>query len=369
MIHNLQVLRAVAAYMVFLLHFSIYLRPVAPGAASIGLGAAGVDIFFVISGFIMVATTMGRRTGPVDFLLKRIARLVPVYWFVTLVIVALVMVGFRPIGVLEIQPNYVVRSLLFLPFSRGGFVEPIDSVGWTLNYEMFFYVIFAALLVVRSQAWRIAGLVLVLLGLGLSSLGEPAGFYAQFYTRPIVVEFAFGGVLGYAYMRTRDRPMPASGRFLGYGLIAAGALLLVASEVVAQRLAVQIELMPFPRLITWGTSGLLIVAGALVTERCGAVCRSPVLIQQGNASYSIYLVHNLVLHAAFKVAGAIGLGGVAGAAVIFVLAFGTTSILGVWLYRLVESPMNAGLRGVFRAIGARIGTPALAVAPSQPAGR
>ncbi len=365
MIHNIQVLRALAAYMVFLLHFSIYLRPVAPGAASIGIGAAGVDIFFVISGFIMVATTMGRRTTPLAFLLKRIARLVPVYWFVTLVIVLLVMVGFRPIGVLEIRPSYVVQSLLFIPFMRGEFVEPLNSVGWTLNYEMFFYVVFAALLVVRSDGWRIAGLVAVLVGLGLSSLADPAGLLARYYTRPIVIEFALGAVLGYAYMLTLDRPA-AAWRLPGYGLIAAGVLLLVASEVVAQHLAVQIELLAFPRPLVWGTSGLLIVAGALAAERSGAVWRSRVLIQQGNASYSIYLVHNLVLHTAFKIAGAIGLGGIAGVAVIFVLAFGTTCVLGMLLYRWVELPMNQGLRSAFRSIGARIGAPSIAVAPSHP---
>lgn len=367
MIHNLQVLRALAAYMVFLLHFTIYLRPVAPGAASIGIGAAGVDIFFVISGFIMVATTMGRRVTPLDFLLKRIARLVPVYWFVTLLIVLLVAAGFRPIGVLEIRPSYVVQSLLFVPFRRGEFIEPLNSVGWTLNYEMFFYTVFAALLVVRSDAWRVAGLSAVLVGLGLASLAEPGGFYAGYYTRPIVIEFALGGVLGYAYMRTLDRPA-AAWRLPGYGLIAAGVLLLVASEAVAQHMAVQIELLPFARPLIWGSSGLLIVAGALATERSGAVWRSRVLIQQGNASYSIYLVHNLVLHTAFKIAGAIGLDGVAGAAVIFVLAFGTTSVLGTLLYRLIELPTNGGLRSAFRWIGARVATPAVAVAPSHRAG-
>ena len=368
MIHNLQVLRAVAAYMVFLHHFSNYLKPIAPWATTVGLGAAGVDIFFVISGFIMVATTMGRRTGPLDFLLKRIARLFPVYWVVTLLIVLLVIVGFRPIGVLEVQPNYVVQSLLFLPFRRGEFIEPLNSVGWTLNYEMFFYVVFACLLIVRSEAWRIAGLAIVLVGLGLSSLAEPDGFYARFYTRPIIVEFAFGGVLGYAYMRTLDRPA-ASWRFAGYGLLAAGVSLLVASEVVAQHLAVQIELLPFPRLLVWGSAGLLIVAGALATERSGAVWGSPRLIEQGNASYSIYLIHNLALHTAFKVAGAVGLDGVAAAVLIFVLALGATSVLGVWLYRWVELPMNGRLRAVFRSVGARVGTPAMAVAPPHPAAR
>ena len=117
-------------------------------------GAAGVDIFFVVSGFIMVVTTMKRDMAPGEFLLHRIARIVPVYWVVTILLFAIVMYGFKPVGIMRMQPDWLAKSLLFIPFDRDGRVEPIISVGWTLNYEMFFYLLFALGLFVRLALMR-----------------------------------------------------------------------------------------------------------------------------------------------------------------------------------------------------------------------
>ena len=354
MIYNLQVLRAAAAYLVVLYHFLVQQHDVFPEAAQIGLGAAGVDIFFVISGFIMVATTAGKAVTPLQFLSNRVARLFPVYGVVTLVIVLLFTVGFKPVGVFDVRSSYVIQSLLFIPFSRGGFVEPLVSVGWTLNYEMFFYVVFAALIAVRSERVRLLGLVIVLCGLGACRLGDPEGLYAVFYTRPIVVEFALGAILGHLHVRLAKAPAGRHARGAGYALLIAGVLVLLASEVVAQRLALNIELAPFLRPMTWGVGGCLIVAGALMLERGGLVCSNRFLIEQGNASYSIYLIHSLVLHASAKAAAAIVPSGWPSAAVTFVLALGATATLGVLMYRRIELPLNTALRTAFASWKGRV---------------
>lgn len=352
MIFNLQVLRAVAAYMVFLHHFSIYLTPVLPGAKRVAMGAAGVDIFFVISGFIMVVTTMGRRVSPTSFLLNRVARIVPVYWLVTLIVSGIAYAGFQPIGVMEIRAEYVVQTLLFIPFSRGGFIEPVNSVGWTLNYEMFFYIIFAALLVARSERVRIIGLVGVLLLCALVGVTHPSGVAPHFYTMPIVTEFSFGALLGYGYRRTERRTVSVRFRALAYAAVATGLLIIVVTQIMTLQLGIRGELDGFARPLVWGTAGTLIVAGALIFERAGLVFRSPWLIEQGNASYSIYLIHSLVLHGASKVAGRFAPPGVAGVVVILGLALPVTVVFGLLLFRFVELPANRGLRALFRRFGA-----------------
>ncbi len=176
MINNLQVTRAVAAYMVVLFHFlALFVWHLYPEAKYLTFGAAGVDIFFVISGFIMVVTTSDGKTGPADFLAKRIARIAPIYWLITLVLVAMSLAGLKPIGILRMQADWVVKSLFFIPFNRDGYVEPINSVGWTLNYEMFFYVVFAVCLTVRQNSARVLLLCATMLTLAIIGLFNDFG--------------------------------------------------------------------------------------------------------------------------------------------------------------------------------------------------
>jgi exopolysaccharide production protein ExoZ len=125
---SIQILRAAAALGVLLDHAGRWLD-VAP---IVDIGAAGVDLFFVISGFIMVYTSerlFGQTGAPQRFLARRIIRIVPLYWTLT-AFAALVLFGFGP---------NTLGSYLFIPTHRG----PILTVGWTLNYEMMFYSLFA----------------------------------------------------------------------------------------------------------------------------------------------------------------------------------------------------------------------------------
>ena len=185
MIRNLQALRAVAAYMVVLYHFlGQQVSQLYPPAKFLSFGAAGVDIFFVVSGFIMVVTTMKRDMAPGEFLLHRIARIVPVYWVVTILLFAIVMYGFKPVGIMRMQPDWLAKSLLFIPFDRDGRVEPIISVGWTLNYEMFFYLLFALSLFVRLALMRTMLLCAAMIALTVSHIWSELGLLDTFYTDP-----------------------------------------------------------------------------------------------------------------------------------------------------------------------------------------
>src|SRR5215470_12318280 len=113
---TIQVLRAFAAYLVVLVHLAPLVSMAGGAEDALGFGYAGVDLFFVISGFIMVYTTSRRETQPWDFFAHRIARVVPMYWLLTLVVFAGVV--FVPSLFQSTQANVVqlIKSLFFVPF-------------------------------------------------------------------------------------------------------------------------------------------------------------------------------------------------------------------------------------------------------------
>src|SRR5688572_9349206 len=124
------------------------------------LGAAGVDLFFVISGFVMVYSSeslFGRREGPLRFLLRRLARIAPLYWAVTIAIILYIYAAHGS-KLFEIySPASLIASFLFYPYPRlDGLAFPVHLLGWTLNYEMFFYAVFAAAIVLPRRAAVVA---------------------------------------------------------------------------------------------------------------------------------------------------------------------------------------------------------------------
>ncbi|SDO31721.1 Peptidoglycan/LPS O-acetylase OafA/YrhL, contains acyltransferase and SGNH-hydrolase domains [Methylobacterium phyllostachyos] len=347
MLYNLQILRALAAYLVFLTHFGLYAAPVLPRPDVLAFGAAGVDVFFVLSGFIMFVSTGGGGEGVGAFLTRRVARVVPVYWLVTLCLAVMALAGLKPIGILELRPEYLVQSLLFLPFSRGGYVEPLNSVGWTLNYEMFFYVVFAGLLLVPTRGQRALAAAAIFLSLTLLGRLSVPGLYWAYYTKPIVLEFAAGIGLGYAYLRLGSPPAGFPVRRAAAAAFVAAGLLVLGGQAGAYALDVPPEMTGFVRPLVWGSAASLVVGAMLLLEQGGITLRSRWLLSQGNASYSFYLIHNLMLHTTSKVVALLPVAGFLRVGLIFVLAFAASAALGSVLFRRVEAPMNAALRRRF----------------------
>src|SRR5262245_21275262 len=142
---SIQILRAAAALGVVLAH-------IFPSAV---IGTAGVDLFFVISGFIMVYASdrlFERRDAPRIFFLRRLARIVPLYWAVTAVLVAYPLLAGVDLAAVSLSPGVILGSFLFFPVPRpDGSLLPVHFLGWTLDYEMFFYVVFAGFIVLSRQ--------------------------------------------------------------------------------------------------------------------------------------------------------------------------------------------------------------------------
>lgn len=318
-LYGVQYLRALAAIGVVIFHAAD------KTGRHFTIGAAGVDVFFVISGFIMWFMAATRPVSPGSFILDRVLRIGPVYWIATSVMVVGGLAGLFPNLVLTL--DHVVASLLFIPARSpsSGEIWPLLVQGWTLNYEMFFYCIFAATLAFPSR-YRIAAMAVLFTGLCLAGLaydGESA--LALTYTNPRLLEFLVGTIIGKFWL---DGSMPGRG-LAGAAVVSA----LVGFAVIELRgTGYTVSLI--------GPLACLLVLGTVAYENAVAVPKLSLPAYVGDASYSIYLWHTFVISVVVKATGMLALppavtipvasiGGVAG---------------GLVAYELIERPLVRALR-------------------------
>lgn len=270
-VYSIQYLRGLAALAVLVFHTS--------ETYDLGfhVGAAGVDIFFVISGFIMWITTANQKITPGQFLYRRAVRIVPLYWIVTLL--TALGIALKPAFFFDHDASLsnLVGSLLFLPNAKDNAMHPVVIQGWTLSYEMFFYAVFAAALLLQFK-YRLFVIIACLLTLSLSHYFTQSG-YPYIYTNPLLLEFAGGMLIGAAWLNNKALTLPFS-----IGSIVAGLIIFAASNT---------RLSELERLIQWGLPSILIVAGAVSLEKRTALQKIKSLNFFGDASYSIYLWHVL----------------------------------------------------------------------------
>lgn len=281
MLISVQALRALAAWTVVCHHFmQIFFDFKARGPIGqmfIDKGAVGVDIFFVISGLVIFLSTEGKALPPGKFLLYRLFRIVPAYWFYTLLMALLVVFAQPVLPDQTVDWSHFLLSLLFVPSENpGGYgIYPTLNVGWTLNYEMLFYVLFAWALLFRLQ---VRLLVVAALLFAVCQAWTGYGWVSQFYRSDIVYEFLLGIAIGMLHRRGWIRPglwLPLVG--------ISGALLMIYHSP------------PQPRFLVWGLPSAVLVMACMALERFFEHNRTLKLL--GDCSYSVYLMHVLVLSA------------------------------------------------------------------------
>ena len=283
LLSSIQALRALAAWCVVFHHYCLIFTVNHPSwwrRAFTDHGAAGVDVFFVISGFVMGLSANDPAVTPRRFIAKRLGRIVPAYWVSTLVI-ALLITRLPDMMVNQgYSPELLVKSLLFVPAQNpsGIGLVPINTVGWSLNIEMVFYVIVAASLFAqrtRRWLWITAGIVL------LQKLLSPLEITSSLYADPMLYEFLMGIVAAHLWLSDALR---------GRGWIFAGVAVLAIVCLLRP---------PAPsglvREIDYGAPAFLLVCACLGLERYFA--RAGLLVHLGNHSYSVYLIHPAILYA------------------------------------------------------------------------
>lgn len=339
---NIQALRAVAALLVVFVHMKGLVALAGLPADVMNFGNCGVDLFFVISGVIMVFTVERRETRAWDFLAHRIARITPLYWLITFVVFLTAAVAPGLVHETRASLPDLIRSLLFIPHVRpDGNMWPLVFVGWTLNYEMAFYVLFALTMLARPRSTSFAVCVTLIAAAAMArAIFHPQDREIDFYTYPIILEFAAGVVIGWALPRLRvDR------RFVP--LAAAAATISLAGVLFAHALFPDVNRAFVPGLPAAG-----LVISALVLERAGWRVRSPLVLRLGDASYSIYLTHFFFVEAVTRAAETLKLHGATAVVITSAAVMTGVCVLGVGVFVFVETPLTRVAR---RLVPKRLG--------------
>lgn len=311
MISNLQSLRAFAAISVVFFHIigaaKSYNIPTSLLSMFSKWGAYGVDIFFVISGFIMLYTQIKNKRSFLDFYRSRLIRIVPAYWFLTTVVIFIFIALPHILRELIITPKSALSSYFFISQFLG-LEFPIVYVGWTLEWEMLFYVIFGIGLLFNS--WRYA-YTFIFVALTIA---------AFVLSNPIVLEFLAGMLIAYFYNKD------LLNKKIGGVSLAIGLSMLLLSMVPTSILS------DLNRVIKWGIPSFFIVLGAVSSKQ---ISMKP-LTSLGNASYSIYLVQIISIPLFYKVITTMKFSINGDIASLLCLIFSV--IAGVAMYTTVERP-------------------------------
>ena len=341
-----QALRGLAALSIAAFHISQAAGWFAGGPAELPYAwmrhvpwEAGVDVFFVISGFVIVyasAHMFGDIANVKEFLGRRIARIVPLYWLVTsLVILAAMAHALRVASPLGDGIPYIVASYAFIPWMRpDGVMFPLYRPGWTLEYEMLFYGIVAVLLAVRLRfaVPLIAAIVAALPAAG--ALWRPAQPQLLYWTDPIVIEFAYGVLLAYAVLAGARIP-----RWAQLACVAAGVL----------GFAFYGTAHGVHRAFSYGIPAAFLVAASLGSQpkQHARLARTCVLL--GDMSYALYLTHLLPTRTIGAVWTRLHLFGPIGIATYILVTLAAAAALALAVNYWFERPATRTARFVLRA--------------------
>jgi exopolysaccharide production protein ExoZ len=348
-LNGLQALRGIAALLVVTTHVETALREngltgipwVSQFEGLSGFGGVGVDIFFVISGFIMVYVGVRyfRGEGSVgDFLARRVLRIYPLYWLVTLLLIAsasaktlLGLLSGQPFAQaldFDLQLHRLLGALTLFPtYNELGHIQPIVGVGWTLSYEVFFYLVFALTL---SIGFRYAPFVVIAVFSLLIFAPLPLGdsTVATFLKNPILLEFPAGMLIGYAVVLGMRPPR---------WLIVSSLLLALLGFLASIVFAFDYDW----HYIHLGIPSALLVFGIVFWEISFGLNVNRLFTWLGDASYSIYLIHTFVISYLFMpiIRTVPGVQNIPVDVLGFVM-FVVATVVGVLLYEKVEKPLQ-----------------------------
>ncbi len=246
------------------------------------------------------------------------------YWLVTLCMVGLLVLIPWAFGSNKLDVGHTLASFLFLPASNPltGSHHPVVFVGWSLNMEMWFYLLFAIALFLPVPT-RILAISVTLLLCVIAGFTFEGGIAFETYTSVMMLEFLAGCLIGWAVSRWRLASQ-------GWGA-AAFALGAVGAVVVSG-----LDVNELTRVVFWGIPGALLVAGVVLWERSRTLVVPRFGVELGNSSYSLYLIHPLVLAGLGKVLPH-GLMAMALSVLICV-------VVGHLLYLAIERPLDHLLR-------------------------
>ncbi|HTH16335.1 MAG TPA: acyltransferase [Magnetospirillum sp.] len=336
-LEGLQACRGIAALLVLLYHDALSYHPISAGlydfATQVRLtgptpfdfGHAGVDFFFVLSGFIILWVhqgDIGRRERIAPYARRRFMRVYPTYWLVLAML----------LGVYAVRPDMggqhahdlavIVKSFFLWPQPP----YPIVTATWTLSHELLFYVLFAIILFHPRLG---AAVFLAWLGLiAWVNITEPANFPLAFLGRQQNLEFFMGMAVAWI-VRHRSVPLPWCFAVAGAGLFIACGLTEAYTSLPVGRF----------EALGYGATSALLVLGVVGLEQAGRLRVAPILSILGDASYSIYLTHMALLAVLARTFRALALPEPLAGWPAFVLMAVLATSGGVLFHLMVERPI------------------------------
>lgn len=317
-IESIQVLRFFAAFSVMMVHLPVF-----------EFGIWGVDIFFVISGFIMMYVTENNEKF---FLLKRIFRIVPLYWILTLGVFVLAIFIPEVLNNTTANTAHLIKSLFFIPFDKNGTGHfPILFLGWTLNFEVIFYFLFSLSLVFFKENRMIACSIFIIIFLVFNKVFSEKNFIFETYANDIFIEFIFGMILFTIWKRYKNK---ISTNLTNHFICL--TILLVSIFIL--------NYYNFSRSISYGLPSLILAIYFLFF--LNHLKFPKILVSLGDASYCIYLLHPYIIQFFYKILEINEYDIIIElffTLIISIIVF----IISLLIYKFIEFPINGSLRKKF----------------------
>ena len=319
MIYSVQYMRAIAALLVVVHHAAGKGAQYSSAPLQwFTIGEAGVDLFFIISGYIMCHTVDSKDINFISFITARIKRIIPLYWVLTTMALVIYILFPDKVNSSGGGTN-IIHSYTLIPVKENYLI----SNGWTLSYEFFFYLLFALGLSFTGKYKFLIPVILIVALVSLGSFNLSNTTILNFVTNPLLLEFSLGILIYYLFKKT-------------YINTALGSILIIASIILFS--LVNIFTPDYSRIISYGLPAMIFFIGMMALE--------PIFIKTnknkiallfkmiGNSSYSLYLSHPFALVISSIILDKIGLNEFG---YLFVLLLVVISIIaGQLCYLLIE---------------------------------
>lgn len=347
-IRSIQALRAIAVAMVTYSHAVVWVERLCSRETSSSLlyafrsfsylGNCGVDLFFVITGFLLLYLhfdDFGQCHASKKFILRRIIRIIPTYWLLN-------SIGFLLLFLIpSMFPHYqgvnfpwVLGCYFFFPWPQStGESSPILAVAWTLNYEMHFYLLFAAALILRRKYGLTFLCTFLMTAVTIGVLLHPQHPWIQLLTRSIILEFVLGMLVFLLVSHFQPSKMIAW-------------TLLCMSVASITLTAVYYPQSDMARVITWGVPSAVLLAAVIWLQFKCAGNLGSLLVVIGDASYSIYLLQVFSLPGLAYLFYELHLINLLPIGIMSILLWVVSCGAGVIFWRLVERPVFNGLKSL-----------------------
>jgi peptidoglycan/LPS O-acetylase OafA/YrhL len=317
MIENIQILRGFAAINVVLFHIilsaSTYNQTTNLLLLVDNFGSSGVDIFFVISGFIITYAQSVNKKKISEFLVLRFIRIVPLYWFLTLVFSLLFFFFSSYFRERTISLELFFYSIFFIS-NISLTVHPVIIPGWTLEYEIIFYFLFSISLFIKKLKFKFIYLFIVI-------------SFAAFILKEFkMLEFLFGVICAFIY--------------LNYHINKKNSFILLTISIFFFLITILNKSFLYNNLI-WGLSSFLLVLSLIYLPQI----KSKVFIFLGNASYSIYLIQIFTIPIFYKLSSKFLL--ILNTDIVALLCLLFSVIIGCMMHLFIEKPLIYSLKKTF----------------------